>query len=101
MSQSTFDLYLELRQRFRISRELAVETLAWAEPLARKALGVHAQRDQMDLGEALQYLPVMTSAEDNGGWGELMPASITGPCRRLSGESGWSTWAKSITHRIY
>jgi hypothetical protein len=74
MSQSTFDLYLELRQRFRISRELAVETLAWAEPLARKALGVHAQRDQMDLGEALQYLPVMTSAEDNGGWGELMPA---------------------------
>lgn len=68
-----YSLYLEYKQAFSVSRELAVNTLVWAEPLARQALGVHAQRDQMDMGEALQYIPVLTTAETNGGWGELMP----------------------------
>ncbi len=69
----TFKEYLKYRQQFAVSRELAVETLAWAEPLAREALGAHAQRDQMNMGEKLHYIPVLTTAENNGGWGELMP----------------------------
>lgn len=73
MTRPNFDLYLEYCQKFAVSRELAVNTLAWAEPMARQALGVHAQRDQMDMGERLQYIPVLTTAETNGGWGELMP----------------------------
>jgi hypothetical protein len=68
-----FNQYLEYRQAFAVSRDMALSTLAWAEPLAREALGIHAQRDQMDMGERLQYIPVMTTAVDNGGWGELMP----------------------------
>lgn len=52
---------------------MAVQTLAWAEPLARRALGAHAHRDMLGLGDSLQFIPVMTAPEDNGGWGELMP----------------------------
>lgn len=70
---SAFEQYLELRERFAVSRELAVRTLDWAEPLARNALGAHAQRDMLGLGESLQLIPVLTTPEDNGGWGELMP----------------------------
>jgi len=73
MTTPAFSQYLEYRQVFAVSRELAVDTLAWAEPLAREALGFHAQRDQMNMGEELQYIPVMTTAVNNGGWGELMP----------------------------
>ncbi|MFQ5419042.1 MAG: hypothetical protein ACE5EY_01635 [Anaerolineae bacterium] len=73
MKIPAFDQYLEYRQTFAASRELAEQTLAWAEPLARQALGVHAQRDQMEMGDRLHTLLVMTSAENNGGWGELMP----------------------------
>ncbi len=73
MQAPTIDHYLEYRGRFAVSRELAGQTLEWAEPLARQALGVHALRDNLDLGEKLQFIPVMTSASDNGGWGELMP----------------------------
>ena len=69
----SFEQYLEYRQRFAVSRELAVQTLSWAEPLARQALGIHAQRDQMDMGDTLHYIPVLTTAKNNGGWGELMP----------------------------
>ncbi len=65
--------YLALRRRFAVSRELAAATLAWAEPLARKALGVHARRDQLGLGDSLPYLCYPTTGADNGGWGELMP----------------------------
>lgn len=73
MEIPTFAKYLEYQERFSVTRELAVNTLAWAEPLARESLGVHALRDQMDMGEQIQYVPVMTTAENNGGWGELMP----------------------------
>ena len=73
MHPPTFDQYLEYRERFAVSREVAVHTLAWAEPLARQALGGHALRDNLNMGEKLQYIPVMTSPDDNGGWGELMP----------------------------
>lgn len=69
----TFEQYLAYRQAFAVSREMAAQTLAWAEPLARQALGVHAQRDQMAMGDRLHYIPVLTTAADNGGWGELMP----------------------------
>ncbi len=73
MHAPPFDQYLEYRRRFAVSRELAVSALEWAEPLARQTLGVHALRDNMDMGEKLQYIPVMTSPSENGGWGELMP----------------------------
>jgi hypothetical protein len=69
----TFDAYLQLRPRFAVSRQLAAETLARAEPLARQALGRHAHRDQLGLGDPLPVIPVITSPDDNGGWGELMP----------------------------
>ena len=72
MTNPTFDNYLKYRQRFAVSRDLAVQTLAWAEPRARQTLGAHAQRDQMDMGEKLHYIPVLTTAETNGRWGEFM-----------------------------
>lgn len=68
-----FDQYLELRQRFAVSRELALTTLGCVEPLARQALGAHAKRDMLELGDELHLIPVLTSPADNGGWGELMP----------------------------
>ncbi len=70
---SPFDRYLALRPRFAVSRELAGAALAWAEPLARRALGAHAGRDRLGMGEELQVYPVLTSPAENGGWGELMP----------------------------
>ena len=69
----TFAQYLELRERFAISRELAQTTLNRVEPLARRALGAYAKRDMMELGDELQLIPVLTAPTDNGGWGELMP----------------------------
>ena len=73
MKIPTFAQYQAYRGRFAVSREMAASTLAWAEPLARQALGIHAQRDQLGLGEQLQIYPVLTTAVNNGGWGELMP----------------------------
>jgi len=73
MHPPAIEEYLEYRQRFGVTRELALDTLAWAEPLARSALGWHAKRDMMGLGEELQVIPVLTEPESNGGWGELMP----------------------------
>ena len=73
MKTPTFEQYLAYRQQFSVSRELAVDTLSWAEPLARDALGVHSERDQLQMGEGLHYIPVLTTPEENGGWGELMP----------------------------
>jgi hypothetical protein len=68
-----FDQYLELRQHFAVTRPMAVEALAWAEPLARRALGAYAGRDRLGEGDELPMLPVLTRPEANGGWGELMP----------------------------
>ena len=67
------ETYLRLRRRFAVSREMAATTIRWAEPLARRALGKHAQKDGMGLGEEIQIIPVLTTPQDNGGWGELMP----------------------------
>ncbi len=68
-----FDRYLELRERFGVTRQMAVEALAWAEAPARRALGAYAGRDRLAAGDELPVLPVLTRPEDNGGWGELMP----------------------------
>ncbi|MBI3362191.1 MAG: hypothetical protein HY023_13895 [Chloroflexi bacterium] len=68
-----FDHYIDFRRRFAVSREMAVNTLEWVEPLARRALGAHAHRDQIGLSDQLELIPVLSSSADNGGWGELMP----------------------------
>ena len=73
MNGNPFDDYLELRQHFAVTRELAVRALEWAEPLAREALGHYAHREKLGLGEQMQLIPVLTTPADNGGWGELMP----------------------------
>jgi hypothetical protein len=52
---------------------MAARVLAWAEPHARQVLGAHGRRDKLGLGDELPVVPVVNSAEDNGGWGELMP----------------------------
>lgn len=64
--------YLELRQRFSVTREMAQAALDWAQPLAMEALGIHIQRQTLIDGELPAYL-VTTTAETNGGWAELMP----------------------------
>ena len=73
LTSPAFDQYLENRRHFAVSRELAAGTLDWAEPLARRALGVHAQRGMLGANEKLQLVAVLTSPTENGGWGELMP----------------------------
>ena len=64
--------YLELRPRFAVTRERAQRALAWAQPLAMEALGIHTQRQTLVEGELPAYV-VLTTPETNGGWGELMP----------------------------
>ena len=64
--------YRELRSRFAVSPESARRALAWAQPLAMEALGIHTQRQTLVEGELPAYI-VMTRPETNGGWGELMP----------------------------
>jgi hypothetical protein len=64
--------YLEFRPRFAVTRDLAQRALAWAQPLAMEALGIHTQRQTLVEGELPAYV-VMTTPETNGGWGELMP----------------------------
>lgn len=74
MPPPAFDQYRKYQAEFSVSYERVVRTLDWAEPLAREALGIHSLRDNLDMGEKLQYIPVMTTSATNGGWGELMPA---------------------------
>ncbi len=64
--------YLALRARFAVTRELAQSALAWAQPLAMEALGIHTRRQTLVEGELPAYV-LMTTPETNGGWGELMP----------------------------
>lgn len=64
--------YLELHPHFAVRRELAQQALAWAQPLAMEALGIHTQRQTLIEGELPAYI-VMTTPKTNGGWGELMP----------------------------
>ena len=64
--------YLELRSHFAVKRDLAQRALAWAQPSAMEALGIHTLRQTLVEGELRAYV-VMTTPETNGGWGELMP----------------------------
>lgn len=64
--------YREYRQRFAVTGDLARQSLAWAQPLAMEALGIHTQRQTLVEGELPAYV-VLTTPETNGGWGELMP----------------------------
>ena len=67
------DEYFALRPRFPVARDLAQRALAWAQPFAMEALGIHTQRHTLVDGELPAYV-VMTTSKTNGGWGELMPA---------------------------
>ena len=44
---SAFAEYLELRERFAVTRELAQSALSWAQPLAVEALGIHTRRQTL------------------------------------------------------
>jgi hypothetical protein len=71
---SSLDLasYRQFKSRFAVSPDLARRALAWAQPLAMEALGIHTRRQTLVEGELPAYV-VMTRPETNGGWGELMP----------------------------
>jgi hypothetical protein len=72
MTASAFSEYLQLRSQFSVTREVAARALAWAQPLAMEALGLHTQRQTLVEGELPAYI-VLTTPATNGGWGELMP----------------------------
>jgi len=72
MTLPSFTKYLESKSHFAVTRERAQSALAWAQPLAMEALGIHTQRQTLVEGELPAYI-VMTTPETNGGWGELMP----------------------------
>ena len=72
MTSPTFSEYLKLRSQFVVTRELATRAMAWAQPLAMEALGIHTQRQTLVEGALPAYV-VMTVPATNGGWGELMP----------------------------
>jgi hypothetical protein len=69
----TVQTYLDFRNRFVVTRERARSALAWAQPFAMEALGIHTQRQTLIDDELPAYI-VMTKPETNGGWSELMPA---------------------------
>ncbi len=64
--------YTESRPAFVVTRDIAQRAVAWAQPLAMEALGIHTRRQTLVDDELPAYL-AMTSPETNGGWGELMP----------------------------
>jgi len=72
MTVPIFTEYLKSKPRFAVTRAMAQAALAWAQPLAMEALGIHTQRQTLIEDELPAYL-VMTTAETNGGWSELMP----------------------------
>lgn len=72
MTLPSFNEFIESKPRFTVTREMAQTALAWAQPLAMEALGIHTQRQTLVEGELPAYI-VMTTPETNGGWGELMP----------------------------
>ncbi len=72
MSGLDLAAYRQARSRFAVSGDLARRALAWAQPLAMEALGIHTQRQTLVEGELPAYV-LMTRPETNGGWGELMP----------------------------
>lgn len=64
--------YQLLRSQFAVTGEAARRALADVQPLAQEALGLHTQRQTLVEGELPAYIS-MTTAQTNGGWGELMP----------------------------
>lgn len=67
----TFANYQYLTTLYTVDRDLIRHSIAICEPLVIEALDVHAQR-HLWRGELPVY-PVMTTPQDNGGWGHLMP----------------------------
>jgi hypothetical protein len=72
MTLPSFANYLSSKPHFAVTRERAQAALAWAQPFAMEALGIHTQRQTLVEGDLPAYI-VMTTPETNGGWGELMP----------------------------
>lgn len=64
--------YQANRARFAVTRDLLDRVLAEIQPLVIEALGAHASRHVLDLGR-LPVIPIMTTRETHGGWGEAMP----------------------------
>jgi len=58
--------YLELRASLAVTRDLAQRALAWAQPFAMQALGIHTQRQTLVDGELPAYV-VTTTPETNIG----------------------------------
>ncbi len=67
----TFVDYKQLTTLYAVDRDLIRHSIAICEPLVIEALDIHAQR-HLWRGELPVY-PVMTTPQDNGGWGHLMP----------------------------
>lgn len=67
----TFADYQHLTTLYVVDRELIQHSIAVCEPLLVEALGLHVHH-HLWRGELPVY-PVMTTPQDNGGWGHLMP----------------------------
>lgn len=91
--------YQALRAQFTVTRAIAQDALAWAQPFAMEALGVHTRRQTLVEGELPAYI-VVTTSETNGGWGELMPvwfkcrhwATVVTPRQGTSFRAGSGAW---------
>lgn len=67
----TFADYQHLTTLYAVDRDLIRQSIAVCEPVVIEALGVHVQR-HLWRGELPVY-PVITTPQENGGWGHLMP----------------------------
>lgn len=67
----TFADYQQYAAQFMVNRAFIGEQMATRQALVIEALGVHAERYMWQA--ELPVYPVMTTAEKNGGWGQLMP----------------------------
>jgi len=67
----SFANYQRYMARFAVDRERVRQIIAACEPLAIEAISVYGLQ-HLWRGELPVY-PVMTTPEDNGGWGHLMP----------------------------
>jgi hypothetical protein len=67
----TFAEYQRYTGLFGVERDTVRQAMALCQPLVIEALGVYAQRHLWR--EELPIYPVMTTPQENGGWGQLMP----------------------------
>lgn len=67
----TFSDYEHYKSLFSVDRDFIRRNIAVCDPLIIEALSVHAQR-HLWRGELPVY-PVLTTPQENGGWGHLMP----------------------------